>query len=612
MSDSPPAISLDEARAAKRRGGRKNESDPPDPGGGAPGEHPKGCPVVALGHLDGSFYFLDITGQMRVLKARALASRSDLAALFGGDTDWLFEHFPKTATEKSVVAGETVTSKTIVGFSTALASEFLMRLTVSAGIFGDHLTFRRNGIWRGPGGAPAVHCGGEVLFADGPLPAGQRAHGTVWLSGPPTPRPAKAPAVCSVAEGIQQDVQRLWKFKEPGGAIAVLGLIGTAYYGASAQWRSNGYITGLGGSGKSMLLNLMRAACPLHHYTSDTTKAGIEGAVNGHAMPIFIDEPGDRVDQVGAQLLLDMLLAATGGEGTRGHRGTADGGVRAINLVGAVTMASVNPPDMKPTHRSRLTLIEVEKPLGGEDHKDEMLALIESVRIWGPSLWARALHGWKRWQDCVGVLRAALGRAGCAPREMDQLGSILAGWWVLTRDDVPDDALADREGVAAIAGFVRPAHEVADDDGPRRVMELLMTTLVQYDGTTRQEQVGTLLRRAYERVDLAGGYADSSQAVDTLARHGMRPVRANEPSDKRGFAAPRLGEGDGLWLLPVAVRPLFRNTPFEGDRWQFEVMRIDGAHRSRTAVRVGGAASKAVWLPRAAFDEGDPAATGPP
>jgi hypothetical protein len=597
VSDGP--IPLDEARRRRRRA-------PVDRPAG-----PRGCPIVALGHIDGQFVFLDVAGQRRRLSARQLGSRSDLAALFLGDTTWLLEQFPRKKTSKTVVAGETVVETTTEGFYTAVAAEFLMDLARQAGIFGDHVVFRQAGIWHDDKGLPVVHAGDEVLFIGSGAshglaethPAGQKLGGYVWAAGPKTPRPVR-PCSAEIAQRLQADMQRLWSFKDPGGAIVVLGLIGTGYFGAAAEWRSNGYLTGGGGSGKSMLLQLMRACAPLHHYTSDTSKAGVEGAVNGHAMPIFIDESGDKADQSGAQALMDMLLAATGGEGTKGHRGTADGGVRSINLVGVVTMASVAPPDMKPTHRSRITLVELQKPGGGEDNRAEMDELIADMRKLGPSLWGRALANFDRWRASLAVFRDALGRAGCAPREMDQLGAILAGWWTLTQDAPPTEREALDQGVAAVPEFVRRADEVADDDGPTRMLQLLMTQLVQYDGTTRQEQIGTLLERAYSEPNLADS-TDADFASRVLQRYGLRPVRANAKNDQRGRPVPRMGDGDGLWVLPISVRGLFRGTAFEGDRWQFEAMRLPSARRGGSNVRFGGATGKAIWIARRDFDRAD-------
>jgi hypothetical protein len=440
---SGPSALDDYARRRQLRvvGGTEAAQPPPPPGDGAPGDPADDCPITVLGRCDGVFHFLDIEGEQRKLTGRQLGARSELLTLFLGDSTWLFRHFPKTAVRKFSQSGQTVEEEIVVGFQTAAAGEFLMAMARRAGIFGAHVVLRGAGIWMDALGAPVVHCGDQVFVTGVWHRAGARVGDQVWTLAAPSPRPRDI-AAAAIAQGIQEDMRELWNFRRPGGEILALGLIGTAYYGAAAPWRPNGFLTGAASSGKTMLLNLLRALAPLHHYTNDSTKAGVEQACSGHAMPIFIDEASDRGDQRGAEALMDLMLTSTGGEGTKGHRGSQGGQVRTIELVGSVIMASVNPPVMQPQHLSRISMIELRKAEAGSDSRAGMLAAINRAREAGPALWGRALQGWPRWCAALDAFREALGRAGCAPREMDQFGALLAGWHVLVEDGVPDAAAA--------------------------------------------------------------------------------------------------------------------------------------------------------------------------
>ena len=182
--------------------------------------------------------------------------------------------------------------------------------------------------------------------------------------------------------------------------------------------------------------------CPLHFYTTDTTKAGLESNLAGRAMPSFVDEASDQADQRGAQTLLSLITAATGGEGAKIVRGTADGKGRSTLVVGAVIMASVAPPDMQPQHLARVALVELLAPERGEDHRAEMEELIEQCRAQSPAIWGRMLAGHKRYVVALTAFREALARIGCPPRQMDQHGGILAGHWTLCHDDVPNESEA--------------------------------------------------------------------------------------------------------------------------------------------------------------------------
>lgn len=79
---------------------------------------------------------------------------------------------------------------------------------------------------------------------------------------------------------------------------------------------------------------MWRALWPLHKHTTDTTKAGIEQTIGGHAMPSTIDEASDQRDQRGAQVLMDLLLSASAGDGARVLRGTSAGRARSVEVLG--------------------------------------------------------------------------------------------------------------------------------------------------------------------------------------------------------------------------------------------------------------------------------------
>ena len=269
-------------------------------------------------------------------------------------------------------------------------------------------------------------------------------------------------------------------------------------------------------------------------------------------MPSFVDEASDQADQRGAQNLLNLITASTGGEGARIARGTGDGKGRTAEMVGAVVMASIAPPDMQPQHHARVALLELRAPAAGEDHRADMDALIAFAKAHAAAIWSRLLTGFSRYVLALAAYRDALGRAGCGPRQMDQLGAILAGWWVLTADGVPDDREAIT-GAAAVAEFVMRAEEVADRSGARLVAEHLASSKLRRDRSTEEVPVAEMLTRASQIPrDVETGEEIASFEIDAwhrdLERKGIRPIRASDVRERCGGEIPRGGPGDGLWL----------------------------------------------------------------
>ena len=611
----PPAPALQVIEGGRTGGpeGPKNAVQALAPEGRGGGDGPavartaeNTCPLVPLGHAGGEFHFLDIRGQKRALKSKPLGSRADLVSLFLGNTEWLFDWFPNKVTikEKDREGNVTGEREEIRGFLVAKAGEYLMQLCDAAGLFGPHVALRGPGVWDGADGAPVVHSGDAVLIGGEWRKSGFRAGNHVWITAASQPRPGDGAvpgarqfaAGAEVAQGFQAEIAELWRFRDAGAEIMCMGLLAVGYYGAAARWRPNGYLVGGAGSGKSTLMRFMRACVPMSEWATDASKAGIEGAIDSKPVQVYLDEAGDRRGD-GGRDLLDMVLSSSGGDGTRKVRGSMDGTSRVGQVAASFIMAGIAPPEMGAAHTGRISIIHLETPQGGADHTERMADAIRRAQGQALRLWGRAIVGWPRFEAGLVAFREALGRHGCPPREMDQLGTILAAWWVMVSDNAPSQAQAD-DGVAAVAAFVRGADEVADNDGPRAVARFISSSPVPLHRSTDREQVGELLRQAFHNV---GGDRDVHQRV--LERVGIRLVKAADATTANGKPIPRGDMGDGIWFSRSAreLKGLFAGSPYEGDRWAFELARLPGAQHRRQSVRVAGSSGPAIWVPWAAW-----------
>lgn len=590
-------------RVVEGGGGGDGPAPPP-----ADGDRGAPCPVQALGY-DDRFHFLDVRGRVSSLTARQLGSRSDLLKLFLGDETWLRQRFPK---KKNVDDGQGGEREVTVDFHVNSAVSFLMRECGAAGIMHDGLVLRRPGVWRDDAGLPIVHCGDEVMIDGEWYPAGTRTKGQIWAADGHTPRPG-APCDHNVGQQLQQDLQDYWSWRAAGSAIVIVGLIGVGYYGAATDWRTNGFITGGTGSGKTSARKVIRNAWPLHYYSNDTTKAGLEQNVAGRAMPMLIDEASDRRNPNAALDLVDLVLSASGDEGTKGDRGTVGGEGRRIEVAGSVVMFSINPPELQPQHLSRFVLVDLKKPDGGADYSDQHRRVADGMKKNGPALWGRAIASWERYVESQQAFRAELRRVGCTPREMDSKAALLAGWWVLTREGLPGERGA-REGVHALAEFISTARQSAIDDGPRLMMQRLMSSLVTLHRSTDRDPIGTLLDLAFGDTGESDRMPFSANVL--LGNYGMRPIMKCQwtPERRAGRqcgcnrcwdttrkkAIPRGDFTEGVWFATQSpeLNRLFEGTPFAGGKWRFEMMRLETARKSGCSVRIGGASGHAIWLSR--------------
>lgn len=589
-------------RAFRVLDGGAGGTDPPPPADD--GQDPP-CPVQPLGY-DDQFHFLDVRGRPAALTARQLGSRSDLLKLFLGDETWLRQHFPK---KKEIDDGEGAKRLVTVDFHVNGAAAWMMRACGEAGIMHESLVLRRPGVWRDETGLPVIHCGDQVLIDGEWHPAGTRSAGQIWAAAGRTARPA-APCDHTVAQRLQQDLQDFWSWRAAGSAIAIVGLIAVGYYGAATDWRINGFVTGGTGSGKTQVRKVIRNAWPMHYYSNDTTKAGLEQNVAGRAMPMLVDEASDRRNQNAALDLVDLVLSASGDEGTKGDRGTVGGEGRKIEVAGSVVMFTINPPELQPQHLSRFIVVDLKTPEGGADYTEQHARIAADMKRHGPALWGRAIAGWERYNACLRLFRGALREVGCTPREMDSKAALLAGWHVLTQEGMPS-ARDLRAGVLALAEFISTARQAALDDGPRLMMQRLLSSLVALHRSTDRDPIGVLLDIAFgddpERVPMSGS--------ELLGNYGIRPVRACAvPPERRTIGqcrcarcldskqrpVPRMDADDGVWFATQSpeLNKLFEGSPFAGGKWRYEMMRLETARRSGRSVRIGGSSGHAIWLSR--------------
>jgi hypothetical protein len=126
----------------------------------------------------------------------------------------------------------------------------------------------------------------------------------------------------------------------------------------------------------------------------------------------------------------------------------------------------------------------------------------------------------------------------------------------------------------------------------------LVSSMVQLSRSTDRMQVGALITRVLETPSVIESEVSVHLARTVLANHGMRVIRANEMKDQRGRDAPRAAHGNGVWFAPGAVelRKLFAGTSWEGDRWIFDLKRLESARQPNLKIRIGSLIGRAVWV----------------
>lgn len=564
--------------------------------------------IVPIGVAPGFYYLVDAGGNFRAVPAREMMQKSALLDLFGADETWLAQHFG-SMDDYGVLK---VKDWDKVG-------KAIMRACFLLGPYDPTISPpRRTGIWADEKGQPLLHLGGRLVFADGRaeragivlhVEADGATERHVYVREPSVRRQPADPFEPAEIEDLRRDIADLWVFRDgPAAAMLALGWCAVASLGGAVRWRPNLVVLGGTGTGKTSLIRVFQGLLPVHAYSNDTTKAGLEARVTDRPGPIIVDEAAQG-DRSGAAALFDMMLPASGGEGSRGLRGSPDGRGRSFSVLGSVCYAAIHPPVLKPEHMGRFT--EVTLMPAGRDNKDAIDAIQAKAHQLGAAFLGRVVKGFPRWDGNLRAMRAAMVAAGATAREADQVGALLAGWWLLASDAVATEAEAAamvREAQAFIGG----AMAQREDSAGRRAWVMLSSTSITRAAGTTKVSLGDLVRECFD-LEATGDPAGE------LRRYGLKPEELSADDAVKLLRDPwNDDEAKALGGMPMKVvwfarqhqelRRLFHGTEFAGEAWWRAMEQMPHAKRSMTNLRMGRAyCGRAFCVPLAVLDPEEPA-----
>lgn len=544
-------------------------------GAGDPGE----CPVVALGHHDGRYFFLSASGEKRVMSVRDMTANG-LLSLFAGDSAWLVTHYP--AVDKMGNEIDDFVPRLVVGY--------LIRACERAGVFDPDMRLRGRGVWRGlPGadGRPAavVHVGDRVGRVDG---------GTVywnqpgWREGavvyPSAPRmdPPLFDAQATVEHGqMLLEHFRLWKFIDPADADLFLGWSAVALLSGYPKWRAHAQVAAEHGAGKSALCELMEALCgPMGVPMNGFSEAGVRQALSDEARVVLLDEA--EGDATGAmQQVIGLIRRMSGSTGANVSKGSPGGLVQRFTVIGCALMAGINPPPLAPQDRSRILRFDILKATSDPTAAARVDAAIAWARKMSGRFRARVLLGAQRFAGAVDAYRAALMAAQCDGRQADVLAVALAGRDLLLYDDPPDsDSMEEVVGTLAVRIAAMRADDREDNDA-QQCLNHLMTFIPDHWRSGTRATVGDLI--AVARTEPKGD-GENGKALRT---YGMR-VEMDEGGTPFLLVANRHG----------GLRRIFHGTRWAEGGWVGTLRRLGtDVTATEETKRFAGGVSRATRIP---------------
>lgn len=430
--------------------------------------------IKGLGHNDGTYYFVsDKNKQIQGLASSSLASKSGLMRLQPLDYWQRFYMNDKGAIDID------------------MASNDLIQKCHGVGIFKPE-SIRGAGVW--DDGGRIIYNAGSHLFYEGEkydLHSG--ALKTKHIYNLDTEKPKLEEPLTKKESKLLFEVTKNINAERMDYASRVLaGWIFIAPISGALQWRPHIWLTGASGTGKSYLMEefIFRLIKKFSVYMQGgTTEAGLRTATSNGSFPVIFDEfetndqkSGDRVASI-----IELARQASSTGGGLIIKSSSSGASRVFKPQFAMLVSSVRVGLEHEEDKNRFSVIDLMRGGTGEQFEklNNAIEAVFAIDKFSERLFARALANIDKIKASVAVLKLEIARKSNM-RKGQQIGTILAGFWHLTNDEVitPAEAaelyritMRDFEGedqdaddeISCLNYLLDSTHDFENSDGKRRV-----------------------------------------------------------------------------------------------------------------------------------------------
>lgn len=399
------------------------------------------------------------------------------------------------------------------------AATHLMQLCESCGLFTmDRI--RTRGAWMDDGRV-VLHVG-EFLIVDGQRVSIDEFNSrfTYEWRGSLDYEPGQPLRSDQGAEFV--DRLKLYNWERDVNAELLAGWCVIAPLCGALPWRPHIWITGSSGTGKTKLMK--DTVLPLMESIAvtpegESTEAGIRQHLDGDALPVLFDEAeqdekrgGDRMDGI-----LSLMRSASSAKTGMILKGSSSHAAKGFRIRSCFGFASIVYSATKKADRSRITVLGIKRMLNQSIRNERWNAYNEWVSAtmtpeWIAGFHARSIRMLPTILEAAKIFAQAVTEVLKDRRLGDQIGTMLAGYWMLTHDNLPSQS----EAVA----FVQDRdwseeNDVDEDTDERQCLRKLMQTVVNYEVDGYRHEASIM-----ELVDMA--VDDDANAVQKLGRCGFR------------------------------------------------------------------------------------------
>lgn len=408
--------------------------------------------IKGLGHNDGVYYFVsDKNKQIQGMPASSLSAKSGLMRLQPLDYWTRFYMNDKG------------------GIDIDAASNDLIQKCHNVGIFKPE-SIRGAGVW--DDGGRIVYNAGSHLFYNGEkydLHSGALKTKHIYNLDSEKPK-LEEPLSVKDSQLLFEVTKNINAERMDYASRILAGWIFIAPISGALQWRPHIWLTGASGTGKSYLMEefIFRLIKKFSVYMQGgTTEAGLRTATSNGSFPVIFDEfetndqkSGDRVASI-----IELARQASSTGGGLIIKSSSSGSSRVFKPQFAMLVSSVRVGLEHEEDKNRFSVIDLMRGGTGEQFVklNDAIEKVFSIEKFSERLFSRALTNIDKIKASVAILKIEIARKSNM-RKGQQIGTILAGFWHLTNDEIITPQQAEELYRSTIKEFEDEDSQDADDE----------------------------------------------------------------------------------------------------------------------------------------------------
>lgn len=452
-----------------------------------------------------------------------------------------------------------------------VASNAMIQMSKTRGVFQEEARVRGCGAWIDEGRV-ILHCGDRLIVDGKQMSFDELESHYTYVAAARLIKPSNDELSNAESYKLRQICESVtWENKLSGSLLA--GWLVIAPICSALSYRPHLYLTGEAESGKSTVEELIIkpvigriALC----CDGGTTEAGIRDQMRYDGRPLIFDEAEGENNKMAMMSVIELARKASTGSTVIKF------GQRPFKANFCACFSAINPPVNKTADESRISFLVIKKnvkPTAAQDYEDLIELIKETITPdFSNRMIARTLKHMDSLLANIEIFRKAARRTIGGARFSQQIGTMLAGLYLLSRTDVCTPEIAEEW----LRQYDWLDYTTTNKDGdPLRLLQHIGTSLLRYTPTgsaTIDVSVGELVemvvRKGEERADKA------------LRQHGI------------------IAKYDGVTIANRSqnTAKLLRNTEWEM-KWSRTLADLAGTLKKRNVYFLPTLTTDAVWLP---------------